>query len=108
MSIYDENSFQNWQFPFALQSCFAFDDALDKMYIGAIHDIYILKDNYYTVYTPDPKADIHSYPAIKSLVLDKNGTLWFGGFTFGFLSSNGNTTLLNCGASEVNNSSFAS
>lgn len=103
MSIYDENSFQNWQFPFALQSCFAFDDALDKVYIGAIHDIYILKDNYYTVYTPDPKADIHSYPAIQSLVLDKNGTLWFGGFTFGFLSSNGNTTLLNCGASEVNN-----
>ena len=103
MSIYDENSFQNWQFPFALQSCFAFDDALDKVYIGAIHDIYILKDNYYTVYTPDPKADIHFYPAIQSLVLDKNGTLWFGGFTFGFLSSNGNTTLLNCGASEVNN-----
>lgn len=103
MSIYDENSFQNWQFPFALQSCFAFDDALDKVYIGAIHDIYILKDNYYTVYTPDPKADIHYYPAIQSLVLDKNGTLWFGGFTFGFLSSNGNTTLLNCGASEVNN-----
>lgn len=42
VSTYDSQGFRNYRFPFQGQSSFAFDDASGKVYIGSLHDIYVL------------------------------------------------------------------
>lgn len=101
VSTYDSQGFRNYRFPFQGQSSFAFDDVSGKVYIGSLHDIYVLSGDQVSVYTPDPAADIHHYPIFNALAMDRNHTLWFGGYIFGYLTANGQTTIIDCDHSDI-------
>lgn len=101
VSAFDGINFKNYSFPFENQSSFAFDDVQEKVYIGAIHDIYILCGDQISTYTPDPVADLHSYPSFNALAIDSDNTLWFGGYIFGYLTPDGRTTLIDCDHSNI-------
>lgn len=97
----DGQNLRNYRFPFQGQSSFAFDDAAGKVYIGSLHDIYVLSGDQVSVYTPDPAADIHHYPIFNALAMDRDRTLWFGGYIFGSLTADGRTNLVGCDNADV-------
>lgn len=61
----------------------------------------MLSGDQVSVYTPDPAADIHHYPIFNALAMDRNHTLWFGGYIFGYLTANGQTTIIDCDHSDI-------